>query len=53
MIIMDYVITYPHAGRPLAILNREALREGIDHIRYIYRPGQRWVLHTEKNPDAL
>jgi hypothetical protein len=33
----DYAITYPHAGGPLATPNWEALREGIDDIRYIYQ----------------
>ena len=33
----DYAITYPHFGGPLATPNWEALREGIDDIRYIYQ----------------
>ena len=33
----DYAITYPHAGGPLATPNWEALREGIDDIRYVYQ----------------
>ena len=33
----DYAITYPHVGGPLATPNWEALREGIDDVRYIYQ----------------
>jgi hypothetical protein len=33
----DYAITYPHTGGPLATTNWEALREGIDDVRYIYQ----------------
>ena len=35
--LTDYALTYPHAGGPLATPNWEALREGIDDIRYVYQ----------------
>jgi len=33
----DYFIFFPHVGGPLPTPNWEALREGIDDIRYIYQ----------------
>jgi hypothetical protein len=35
--LTDYALTYPHSGGPLATPNWEALREGIDDIRYVYQ----------------
>jgi hypothetical protein len=35
--LTDYALTYPHVGGPLATPNWEALREGIDDIRYVYQ----------------
>ena len=33
----DYVLIYPHAGRPWPSVNWEVVREGIDDVRYIYQ----------------
>ncbi len=33
----DYFIFYPHVGGPLPTPNWEAVREGIDDIRYVYQ----------------
>ncbi|MCE5271264.1 DUF4091 domain-containing protein [bacterium] len=33
----DYVLIYPHSGRPWPSVNCEAVREGIDDVRYIYQ----------------
>ncbi len=49
----DYAITYPHAGGPLATPNWEALREGIDDVRYIYQLELRCALKAEKHPSEV
>jgi hypothetical protein len=46
----DYAITLPHAGGPLATVNWEAIREGIDDIRYIYLLEQRCSLSAARHP---
>ena len=33
----DFFLFFPHAGEPLSTPNWEALREGIDDIRYVYQ----------------
>jgi len=33
----DYMLIYPHQGRPWPSVNWEALREGIDDVRYLYQ----------------
>jgi hypothetical protein len=47
----DYAITYPHAGGPLATPNWEALREGIDDIRYVYQLEKLCLIKAGKNPE--
>jgi hypothetical protein len=46
----DYAITYPHIGGPLATPNWEALREGIDDVRYIYQLEKLCSARAEKHP---
>ncbi len=46
----DYAITFPHVGGPLATTNWEALREGIDDIRYIYQLEQRCSRSAASHP---
>jgi len=53
MIIIDYAIADTRPGGTITTPNREALREGIDNISYIYRLGQKCVFHAENHPDAL
>jgi hypothetical protein len=49
----DYAITYPHAGGPQATPNWEALREGIDDIRYVYQLEKLCISKAGKNPDQV
>ncbi len=49
----DYAITYPHAGGPLATPNWEALREGIDDIRYVYQLEKLCVNKAGTNPEQV
>ena len=46
----DYAITYPHVGGPMSTPNWEALREGIDDIRYIYQLEKLCSAKAIKNP---
>jgi hypothetical protein len=48
--LTDYAITYPHAGGPLATPNWEALREGIDDIRYVYQLEKLCSMKAAKYP---
>jgi hypothetical protein len=48
--LTDYALTYPHAGGPLATPNWEALREGIDDIRYVYQLEKLCSLMALKKP---
>jgi hypothetical protein len=49
----DYAITYPHTGGPLATPNWEALREGIDDVRYIYQLEQRCYIMGGNHPEEV
>jgi hypothetical protein len=49
----DYAITYPHAGGPLATPNWEALREGIDDIRYVYQLEKLCLNKAGTNPEQV
>jgi hypothetical protein len=49
----DYAITYPHSGGPLATPNWEALREGIDDIRYVYQLEKLCRKKAVKNPEEV
>jgi hypothetical protein len=49
----DYAITYPHVGGPLATPNWEALREGIDDVRYIYQLEKLCSAKVGKHPAEI
>jgi hypothetical protein len=49
----DYAITYPHSGGPLATPNWEALREGIDDIRYVYQLERLCINKAGVNPGLI
>lgn len=49
----DYFIFFPHVGGPLPTPNWEALREGIDDIRYIYQLEKICSQKSEERPEEV
>jgi hypothetical protein len=49
----DYAITFPHSGGPLSTPNWEALREGIDDIRYVYQLERLCINKAGDNPGLV
>ena len=49
----DYALTYPHSGGPQATPNWEAIREGIDDIRYVYQLEKLFISKAGKNPGQV
>jgi hypothetical protein len=49
----DWFIFFPHQGGPLPTPNWEAVREGIDDIRYVYQLEKLCSLKSEENPQEV
>jgi len=47
----DWNLAYPHPGGPLPTPNWEALREGIDDVRYVYRLEKLILEKTADHPE--
>lgn len=49
----DWFIFFPHPGGPLPTPNWEALREGIDDIRYVFQLEKLCTQKSEKHPEEV